>query len=132
MLCCLLWGCRNRGAVDVTSHIVTEISITCHYGAQQSYRYYNTHEKMQQVLLYLRAVSPGFTPKDDPETLDGTIVHITLHRADGSIKVYRQKDDRYLQEGDNSWKQIKAEWGADLWRILQENESDPQIKLPPA
>jgi hypothetical protein len=130
LLCCLLWGCHGREAADVASHIVTEISVTCQYGDQLAHRYYNTHEKMQQILLYLRAVSPGFTPKEDPDALKGTVVHITLHRADGSVKVYRQKEDRYLQEENGSWKQIKAEWGADLWRILWENESDPKSKPP--
>lgn len=127
LLCCLLWGCRRQGSADVTSHIVTEITVTCQYGDQLAHRYYNSHKKMQPVLLYLRAVSPGFTPKEDPDTLEGAVVHITLHRADGSTKVYRQKEDRYLQEDNKAWKQINEEWGADLWRILWENESDPQI-----
>ncbi len=124
LLCGLLTGCHWQKSPDVTAHIVTEITVTCPDSELFTHRYYNTHAKMQQILLYLRAVSPGFTPKDDPESLAGSVIQITLHRADGSIKVYRQKNDRYLQEDQNGWKQIKAEWGADLMRLLLENESD--------
>jgi hypothetical protein len=125
LMCALLSGCRPQKQTDVASHIVTEITITWQADDQLTHRYYNTHKKMQQILLYLRSVSPGFTPDEDPETLGGQEVRITLRRADGSAKVYRQKNDRYLQEEANPWKQIKPEWGASLYQIVLENESDP-------
>lgn len=120
-----LTGCKPRVHTDVASHIVTEITITCETCNDFSQRYYNTHEKMQQILLYLRSVSPGFAPDEDPEPLAGRVICITLRRADGTTKIYRQKDDRYLQEGTSPWKKIKPEWGASLWQIIAQNESDP-------
>ena len=120
----LLAGCHPKKDTDVTAYIVTEITITCETCDQFTRRYYNTHEKMQKILLYLRSVSPGFTPNEDPEPLAGRVIYMTLHLANGSTKIYRQKNDLYLQEGHNPWKQIKSEWGANLYHILLENESD--------
>lgn len=119
-------GCRPQPQTDVAAHIVTEITITCQNCNDFTRRYYNTHEKMQKILLYLRSVSPGFTPEEDPEPLAGRVICITLHRADGSTKIYRQKGDRYLQEGTKPWKKIKPEFGAGLWQILLENASDEE------
>lgn len=121
-----LTGCRPQKHTDVASHIVTEITITCETCNDFTRRYYNSHEKMQKVLLYLRAVSPGFTPDEDPEPIAGRVIYITLHKADGTTKIYRQKNDRYLQEGHHPWKKIKPEWGATLYQIIMENESDPE------
>ena len=121
-----LTGCQPRVHTDVASHIVTEITITCQTCNDFDQRYYNTHKKMQPILLYLRSVSPGFTPDEDPEPLAGRVICITLYRADGTTRIYRQKGDLYLQEGKNSWKKIKPEWGATLYQIILENESDPQ------
>ncbi|MBE6978047.1 MAG: hypothetical protein E7438_05335 [Ruminococcaceae bacterium] len=127
LLSLFLSGCAHRQNVHVTSHIVTEITITCETCTQFTRRYYNTHEKMQQVLLYLRAVSPGYPTKEDPEPLAGRVIYITLHRADGTRNVYRQKDNRFLQQGGQPWRQINQDWGASLYRILLENESDPEL-----
>ena len=126
LLVLFMAGCRPANPTDVASHIVTEIAVTCQSCNEYTRRYYNTHEKMQKILLYLRSVTPGFTPDEDPEPLAGRIVLITLHRADGTTKVYRQKGDRSLQEGNGPWKKIKPEWGASLWQLLQETESDPE------
>lgn len=122
----MLTGCQPRVHTDVSSHIVTEMTITCETCSEFTRRYYNTHEKMQKILLYLRSVSPGFTPDEDPEPLAGRVICITLQRADGTTKIYKQKGDRYLQEGTNAWKKIKPEWGATLYQIILENESDPE------
>lgn len=126
LLLFLLSGCGRRQDVHVTSHIVTEITVTCESCTHFTRRYYNTHEKMQQILLYLRAVSPGYPTREDPEPLAGRVICITLHRADGTRKVYRQKGSRFLQQGGQPWRQINREWGATLYRILLENESDPE------
>lgn len=130
----LLGGCRPVEDGNVASHIVTEIIITCQSCTDFSRRYYNTHKKMQPILLYLRSVSPGFAPNTDPQTLSGREIQITLRKADGTTKLYRQKNDRYLQEGNGPWRQIKPEWGSTLYQLLLENESDPepqrQLHLP--
>ena len=119
-------GCHPQSHTDVASQIVTEIIVTCETCTEFTHRYYNTHEKMQPILLYLRAVSPGFKPDIDPEPLSDRVICITLQKADGSQKVYRQKADRYLQQDHGAWRKINPEWGATLYRILLENESDPE------
>ena len=126
LLTVFLTGCQQQNHTDVTSRIVTEIVITCQTCNDFTRRYYNTHQKMQQILLYLRAVKPGFTPDEDPESLAGRTICITLHLADGSTKLYRQKKDRYLQEDHHPWKKIKPDWGATLYQIILENSSDPE------
>lgn len=123
----ILGGCRPQAQTDVAAHVVKEITITCEGCTAFTRRYYNTHNKMQKILLYLRSVSPGTTPKEDPENLAGQVICITLRRADGSTKLYRQKNDRFLQEGTNPWRQIKPEWGVTLFQLILENESDPQV-----
>ena len=126
LLAILLTGCHRNSHTDVASQIVTEITVTCETCTEFTRRYYNTHEKMQPILLYLRAVSPGFKPDTDPEHLSDRIICITLQKADGSTKVYRQKADRYLQQDHGDWRKINPEWGVTLYRILLENDSDPQ------
>ena len=127
LLALALTGCYPQRTTDVASHIVTEITITCETCTDFTRRYYNTHEKMQKFLLYLRSVSPGFTPDEDPEPLAGRVICITLWKADGTTKIYRQKNDRYLQEGTGPWKKIRQEWGASLYQLLLENESDEEL-----
>jgi hypothetical protein len=127
LLAFCLAGCRPQTHTDVASHIVTEITITCQTCNDFTRRHYNTHEKMQKILLYLRSIGPGFTPDEDPEPLAGRVICITLYRADGTTKIYRQKDDLYLQEGVGPWRKIKPEWGASLYQIILENDSDPEI-----
>lgn len=122
----LLTGCQRNRYTDVASQIVTEITVTCETCTDFTRRYYNTHEKMQPILLYLRAVTPGFKPDTDPELLSDRVICITLQKADGSQKVYRQKADRYLQQDHGAWRKIDPEWGATLYQILMENESDPE------
>ena len=126
VLTIFLSGCRPQEQTDVAAHIVTQITITCQTCDQFTRRYYNTHQKMQAILLYLRSVGPGFAPEEDPEPLAGRVICITLYRADGTTRIYRQKNDRYLQEGNGPWKKIKPEWGATLYQLLLENESDPE------
>lgn len=122
----LLTGCHRSSYTDVASQIVTEITVTCETCTDFTRRYYNTHEKMQPILLYLRAVSPGFRPDTDPEPISARLICITLQKADGSQKVYRQKADSYLQQDYGAWRKINPEWGVTLYRILIENESDPE------
>ena len=125
-LSCMLTGCQPKKATNVQAHVVTEITITCQTYNDWVHRYYNTPKKMQNILLYLRAVSPGFAPNENPETVPGRMIYITLQRADGTTKIYRQKNERYLQEGSNPWRQINADWGASLYQLVLSNESDPQ------
>ena len=122
----ILTGCHSAPSMDVASQIVSEIIVTCQTCNDFTRRYYNTHKKMQPILLYLRSVSPGFTPEEDPEPLAGRVICITLRMADGNVKIYRQKDSRFLQEGKNPWKKIDPEWGSTLYPLLMEHPSDPE------
>lgn len=122
----LLTGCRPSVSGGVAGHLVTQITVTCETCTDFTRRYYNTAEKMQRILLYIRSIGPMFTPDADPEALAGRIICITMTCADNSQKIYRQKDTLYFQEGTGPWKQIDPEHGIQLWRILFETPSDPE------
>ena len=128
LLSLILVGCRPVEEENVSAHIVKEITITCENCTSFTRRYYNTNSKMQKILLYLRSVSPGTASKEDPEELAGQVICITLRRVDGSTKLYRQKNDRYLQVGNDPWRKINPEWGVSLFQLIMENESDPETE----
>ncbi len=121
-----LTGCHRGTPGGVAGHMVTEITVTCETCTAFTRRYYNTPEKMQRILLYVRGIGPRFTPAEDPEALGGQTICITMTCADNSRKIYRQKDALYFQGGTGLWKQIDPAKGIDLWRLLHEMPSDPE------
>lgn len=122
----LLTGCRPSQKEHIAAKMVTQITITCETCADFTRRYYNTNEKMQLILLYIRDLGPKFKPKEDPDSVYGRTICITMTCADGSSKIYRQKGNQYFQAGTQPWQSINMERGNDLWRIVLYTPSDPE------
>lgn len=126
ILLCVFSGCQPQRQMAINGKLVTQIVVTSEDHAQFTRRFYNTNEKMQLILLYIRSLGPRFTPEEDPESLPGRIICITMRCADGSQKIYRQKDTLYFQEGNSPWMQMDPERGSQLHRILVHTPSDPE------
>lgn len=123
---CLLCGCHPVTRQDIASRIVTQITVTCETCSDFTRRFYNTNEKMQLILLYIRCLKPRFAPQTDPEPLAGRTICITVTCADNTTRIYRQKDNLYFQEGTGPWQQVRPDQGSDLWRIVLFTPSDPE------
>ncbi len=127
LLCLLLTGCAPAPAQrSLSSQVVRQITVTAESCGHTTRRYYNTNGKMQQLLLYIRKLSPLFATDADPESLTGRTICITMTCADGTRHIYRQKNDRYFQTGTGPWQKIAPGKNSDLWRILLRTPSDPR------
>ena len=125
LLSTLLSGCHRRAPAP-QAPIVRQIIATTEDSEHFLRRYYDTDEKMQAVLLCLRRLHPRFTPDIDPSQLQKPTLCLTLICADGSHRLYRIKDNRYLQQGTGPWKKADSGAASDLWRLLWTMESDPE------
>ena len=121
-----LGGCVPRQDAGIRGQLVTQMVITEETSQKFTRRFYNTNEKMQLILLYIRSLGPKFTPEENPEALQGQTICIHMQCADGTQKIYRQKDQAYFQEGTGPWRRIDPERGSQLWRILIHTPSDPE------
>ncbi len=126
VLAALLVGCWVSRQPVITGNLVTQIVVTGENTDQYIRRFYNTDEKMQLILLYIRSLGPKFTPDEDPGTQKEPMLCITMHYADGSQKIFRQKGQQYFQEGMDTWRKIDPERGRDLWWIVLHTPADPE------
>lgn len=121
----LLSGCQPNMQSNVQSHVVTEITVTCESCDGFIRRYYNTAEKMQPILLYIRKIGRTFSVNTDPELVSKTTICIIMTCSDQTQKIYRLKDDCYFQEGSSPWQQYNPEKAGDLWNFILNTPSDP-------
>ncbi len=126
LLLCNCCGCNQQPADSSISgfRVVTAVTVFYENGPIQALRHYTSDGKMQQILDYLRLISPYGTPGEDPETAAGSDYQIVLSYSDGKQKTYRQKADRFLQGVDGRWQNIDPSQAEDLARILGQLESD--------
>ncbi len=113
LIAVLLWGCRRQDTT-VQSNVVTQITITCQTNEELIERRYTSQEKMRSVLLYIRSVNSPFSAPEAPTEEAGEYVSITTVRADKSIKTYSQQGFGFFREGEENWKIIDPEKGANL------------------
>ncbi len=121
-----LFGCSFH-PVAPSEHgirVITAITVTYENGPLKTRRHYNTDEKMQPILHYLRRIDPYGKPEVNPETLPGSDFHIELSYSDGSRQLYRQKSDRFMLDADGVWKRIDPGKASKLSEILGKLESD--------
>ena len=90
-------------------------------------RHYNSPEKMEMVLLYIRLLQPLYKPEVDPETVPGDVYEITLHYSDGNSRTYRQKAHRFISSDRHPWQTVDPEHAAGLYKLMQHYSSDPPI-----
>ena len=122
----LLGGCRHYSNPSMEHNLVTKIIITGETEDGSFRLYYDSPEKMRQVLLYIRSVRRGFHGRVDPPAMEGSSICITTVSADNTQKVYRQNNDQYFQLDTGVWQQIDPKNGAALWELLMQLPSDPQ------
>lgn len=124
---CLLSGCSK--AVEKPqkplSSVVTSITVNYTNGPLHALRHYTNDEKIRHILNYLRRIDAYGTPQEDPESTPGSDIHIVLSYANGLLKVYRQKSERFLKEGNAPWQRIDATRAQGLGYLLGKMESDP-------
>lgn len=127
LLCALLLcGCAPKPLPGPSASIVRRIVATAEGREYFLRRYYDTDEKMEPILLALRSLYPNFTAQQDVENLHLPTLCITLICSDGSEKLYRLKDVRYLQLGTGVWKQVDSGKAADLWQLIWDTPDDPE------
>ncbi len=122
---CLI-GCGRKNKPNVQHNVVTEITITCQADGELIQRRYTTPDKMRAVLLYIRSVRASFDAPEEPDASEGYRVQITTVSADKTVKHYYQQGQKYFQIGEERWKIIDPEKGANLWMIIKLLPSDPE------
>lgn len=121
----LLSGCsRIDQQTPGKPKVVTKITADYFSGSVTLQRAYTDAEKMQAVLTYLRCLRPFGAAETDPETADGSRVHITLYYSDNTTKIYQQRADQYLRVDNGVWQNILPERGRELALLLGLMESD--------
>ena len=122
-----LLGCRGREPMPAPGvRLVKQIVVTCEDGADFTRRFYNTDEKMRYILHFVRSMGIQDTPDTDPETVHARTICISITFSDGSQKLYRQKGDRYFQEGTGPWREISPEKVSGLYQAILTTPSDPE------
>ena len=121
-----LCGCdlHPQAPSDHGARVITAVTVIYKNGQLQTQRYYNTDQKMQQIMNYLRRIDPYGKPEEDPETASGSDFHIELSYSDGSRQHYRQKSDRFMQGADGIWRCIDSGKATRLSEILGRLPSD--------
>lgn len=122
----LLSGCHHYTNDKVEHNLVKQIIITGQSENETIHRYYDTPDKMRQVLAYIRSVSGSFDAQTDPADTSGRTIRITTVCADDTQKIYQQKDNEYFQVGTGRWQQIDPELGETLWELIRQTPSDAQ------
>lgn len=103
--------------------VVTEISIHWTQNGHTSYRIYTEPEKVDTLLLCLRAVETdtGSAAPESPIDADCTF-HIRL--SDGSTKRNRLCGTQYDRDHDGSWERIKPESALRLYLYIASTPDD--------
>ena len=124
---CLLSGCSHSTALPATKppfRVVERVEITFQKGSLLSQRSYQQEEKIQRVLDYLLLIDPYGTPEVNPEAIGNSEFQIRLIYTDGSEKLYRQREHRYMKIQNGSWKLIDPEKAKQLSQLVSQLPSD--------
>ena len=119
ILCLLiaLSGCTGKKPPQ-SGRVVTKIDVACTKDDVQHLLAYRQPQKIEAVLNYLRCVKYRGKPESNPEALPGELYEITVTNSDGTNRIYRQKENRYLYRG-GSWETIDPNWGNYLFLLLK-------------
>jgi len=131
LICILLsmCGCSVFHSQKPNIRVVTSVDVSCRQKDRQISRHYETFEKMEAVLLYIRLAGNGRVPQNDPETVDADTWRICLRLSDGQQRIYRQKDHRYFYRPQKGWQTLDPNHAAKLYRLLRQYQSDPPIQI---
>ena len=111
--------------------VVVQIDVVYRKNPVISEGNFSDPDKMQQILWYLRKISPYGTPAEDPDQVQGSDFYITLRYSDNTQKVYQQRDDRFMRIDGGPWKRIDPKQAVMLSRILGTLDSDTDVTEVP-
>lgn len=120
---CLLLSFNLFRAKAVTG-FVTHADVTWQTENHRHHRHYNSPEKIQKLLYYLRALRPKGNADVDPEVLGGNTCKIVLYYQNGQRQIYYQQADRYLSVDSHPWERILPVQAEKLYPLLEEMPSD--------
>ena len=124
-LALLCTGCTCATPAPTEEYrVVSQIDVVYQNAPIVAQMNFRDQEKMQQILFYLRRISPYGTPTVDPEQVQGSDFYITLVYSDQTKKTYHQRDDRFMRIDSGPWKRIDSNRALMLSRILGTMESD--------
>ena len=116
ILSLLLSGCTSHPVRDY--RVVTSIHVTVSHNAQVTEHRYTQPEDMHVILNYLRRLDT-YAPVDiSADTFRSDAFRIVLHCSDGSLTVYHQIADGYLQKNGGQWVKTDPTLASALRRIL--------------
>ena len=129
IVCCLcfLSGCSRTDDSEkrqVLYRVVDRIDVSCYRSGTVQHFSYQTPQKMQLILSYLRQLEYRGKADTDPERICGDSYQITLTASDGTACRYRQRADRYLSRDGHPWENIDPDQARRLYPLLQAMPSD--------
>ena len=129
LCCCLVFlpGCKGASSPNALCRVVTQVDITGREKDVSIHRRYTDTQKMQWVLIYLRTLKPGIKPQFPPEDALGETYEISLKFSDGSEKIYRQADHRFLSQDFHPWQSIAPGRAAGLYALMRAFPSDENL-----
>lgn len=95
-------GCLQQKPAN---RVVEKICVQWNEKGADVFRVHNEPEKMRLILNKIRTLGQRFSAETDPETLDGSVIHVALVYSDGSQRLYQVKPDRYIRIGQAPWQQ---------------------------
>ncbi len=124
MMFCFSGCAAPQSGEEKPLSLVTDVTVSYHYGDMHIRRHFTDTDKIDIVLYYLYHLSPGGTPKEDPEQIWGDSCRILVTESDGSRHIYRQQGGRYLSVDNRPWQKVSPKKSAVLFSLLLNLESD--------
>lgn len=121
---CLLGICSGCFHKKASVKLVSEISVQWEDNGGPIHRIFDSPQKMHLILNKLRTLGQRFSSDTDPETLEASVLSITLSYSDGSQQLYQIKPDRYIRIGQEPWQQADPNRITDLRLLLLSLPSD--------
>ena len=123
MACLLLTGCGQKAAPRV--NLVTAVEVTWTRDGQTSQATYTQPGKIRRFLYYLRRQETAGYAQVKPEGMEGSMCRIRVYLSDGSVRVWRQRADRFVSVDYHRWKNLEAPWGKRIYLLLRLIPPDP-------
>lgn len=128
-LCLLatLCGCARRIPAKPT-HLVQQIVLYCEGQSGSLRRYYDSQEKMQAILAYLRNAETRTLAGEEPNTCTGGTIRITLIYTDNRRKTFLCKGC-FVREDTEAWKRVEPEKLVGLYQLVRMLPQDTAPRL---
>lgn len=120
----IMCGCGLLHSGKPPLRVVTAVDVSCRQENREISRHYESFEKMEAVLLYIRLADKGRPPTENPNTLDADTWQICVNLSDGQQHIYKQKDHRYFYRPGTGWRTLDPAHAAKLYALLRHYKSD--------